>query len=492
MNLIAVLLTWCLVSFISSGTNPLPSAKLQKLIDDFVQSPELKGSDISISLVSIDQNQLVASFQPDQNLIPASSLKLVTTATTLAIFGGDTDFRYSTFLKAMGSISDGVLEGDLEIKGTGDPSLASRRLKNGISLEQWGQQAVAAVQQAGIRQIRGRVIADETTFDSEEAYHPSWEERDMGNYYGTGIWALNIHDNLYYLHFRQNPKIGGQPAIEAYDPEIPGLNMSNQVTSAGKNTGDNAYIYGKPYQFYRKVTGTIPAGSGRFTIMGSFPDAPLFAAQYLDSKLREAGVALGGEATTRRRIGMPARSSGGSVLKEWQSPPLPTLVEWANVNSDNLYCEAFLHSIGQVFDGKGSRSGGLRQLKKLWTGRGLDVSSAQWVDGSGLSEENRISSRLLASILRKAYIDKNYGPAFLKTMPRASNSSYLAKKFAGTPAQYRLYAKSGSMEKVRTYSGFFKAQTGNWYSFSILVNQIPENENGVRTKIEALMLSFCQ
>jgi len=489
MNLIILLLINCL-DFLVPAAPESAAPRLQDLINDFVQLPELRGADISVSLISISENQLIASFQPDRSLIPASSLKTVTTATALALLGPD--YLYSTRLIARGPLSEGTLNGDLVIRGSGDPSLVSRWSKKGISLEQWGQQALSAIRKAGIQRVNGRIIADELIFDPEEASHASWEERDMGNYYGTGVWGLNIHDNLYYLHFRQNPRLGGKPTIEGYSPEVPGLNMGNQVTSAGKNTGDNAYIYGKPYQFYRKVTGTIPAGNGRFTIKGSFPDAPLFAAQYLAGQLKDAGIAWKGEPTTRRKSGFSNGTSVELLLKDWKSPPLATLAERANVNSDNLYCESFLFTIGRAAENRGSRSAGLRALRKFWADRGLNMDQAQIVDGSGLSEANQISSRLLASILRKAYADKKIGPAYLKTLPRVSNSTYLSRKFKGTPAQYRLYAKSGSMEEVRTYSGLFQDKAGKWYSFSILANSISGQENRVREKIESLMLSFCQ
>ncbi len=489
-----ILNTFILPILLSIGALPAhlnPAPSYQSIVDQFVNSESLKDAEVSVSIITISDNKLLADHQPDRQLIPASSLKTVTTASALALLGPG--YRYTTSLWIEGTVSEGVLKGDLILLGSGDPSFTSKLLKEGPDLATFLQQVQITLQNKGIRQIDGRIIVDEMAFNPQDAVAPSWEERDMGNYYASGAWGLNIHDNLYHLHFRQQMRVGGKPIYDGVTPEVPGLKLDNQVTLAGRNTGDNAYIYGKPLQFNRKITGTIPAGSGRFTIKGSLPDPPAFAAYHLKKQLTQAGISVTGEATTRRVLGANSAQSNRqkTKLKEWKSPPLAKLVALANVYSDNLYCEAFLRSIGLAQQGRGTRTAGLQAINQLWQSRGLSMAEAEFVDGSGLSIENKVSSKFLASVLRKAYVDKKISPAYLAALPHAGNSTYYSKLYQGTAAQNRLYAKSGSMQTVRTYSGLFKDKTGNWHSFSILVNNISQREGQIKQQIEKLMLDLC-
>lgn len=120
------------------------------------------------------------------------------------------------------------------------------------------------------------------------------------------------------------------------------------------------------------------------------------------------------------------------------------------------------------------------------------MATAVLEDGSGLSTRNQISSKLLASIIRKAYIDKHIGQTFLQSLPNTSNSTYLERKYKGTAAAGKLFAKSGSMEGVRSYSGLFKGKNGKWYAFSILVNQLSKKDNKTRSLMEDMMLNWCK
>ena len=190
-----------------------------------------------------------------------------------------------------------MLRGNLYLKGFGDPTLGSDQMNEAEELDVVMEKFRLAIQQKGIRKIEGQIIGDGSYYGTD-VNCDTWQWNDLGNYYAAGVWGLNIHENLYYLRFRQNATLGQTPAIAAIEPFIDGLAFYNEVQSAKRGSGDNAYIYGAPYDFTRYVRGTIPVGSKLFSIKGSMPDPPLFAAQYFKDKLEEVGIASTRPATT--------------------------------------------------------------------------------------------------------------------------------------------------------------------------------------------------
>ena len=271
---------------------------------------------------------------------------------------------------------------------------------------------------------------------------------------------------------------------------VAGLELDNQVTSAGRNSGDNAYIYGRPYEYRRVVRGTIPAGGGTFTIKGSVPDAPLLAAQLLTDYLRRHGIGVDQSASTY--VPDPSRDFARTPLLTLLSPTVQEIVQRANQKSVNLYCEALLLAIGKKYRDEGSRSAGIEAIKAVWSERGLDLSEAKLLDGSGLSWGNRLSGYQLATLLRKIDRDPTISGIFRQSLAVAGRSGTLQDAMRGTLAEGRITAKTGSMKKVRSYSGFAETRSGQQLAFSIIVNNYPCSSWQIRRKLEELMAAFCR
>jgi D-alanyl-D-alanine carboxypeptidase/D-alanyl-D-alanine-endopeptidase (penicillin-binding protein 4) len=460
----------------------------QKNLDALVNDPAFRTADFSVSVIEISSGQLVASYQPHLSCTPASSLKVLTTSSALLYLGGD--FRYSTFLQYDGFIdADGTLHGNLYLYGTGDPTLGSDQMEMIPDLAKVIGQAVEAVQKAGIEKIQGGIIADASYFEGNPV--PSdWEESDLGNYYGAGAWSLNIHENLFYLDFKQSSRVGGKPGVIGVRPPVPGLQFQNQLQSAGRNTGDNAYIYKGPYEFIRPVKGSIPAGSGRFTIKGAVPDAPLFFAQLLDAALKKRGLEMEKEPIAIRAA-LPHQRSRTNLLV-LASPPLKEIVFRANQESVNLYCEALLMTIGKKKYDSGTRSAGAKAARDLWQDRGLSLEKAVLTDGCGMSTSNRVSSFHLAQLLRKSLLDPKSAAAIEASLPLAGRSGTLEGRMKGTAAEGRLRAKTGTMEGVRSYTGIATDKAGKRYTFSLIVNNYKGSSASVRTKLERWMVALCE
>lgn len=464
---------------------------IQSTIDDLVKDSALKHAGIGICVIDLDNGQVVASHQAERSLIPASSLKLLAAATALSILGPN--YRYTTDLQIQGTVNtDGVLQGNVIIKGSGDPSLGSAEWKEAISFQDYLEKLKLSLQQQGIRKIEGYIIGDDSHF-STAVTPKTWTLNDLGNYYAAGIHGLNIHDNLYYLQFKQTAQSGQAPSVYAISPAIPELNIVNEIRSAGRNTGDNAYIYGFPFTYLRYVRGTIPAGNGLFKIKGSIPDPALVAAQQLQASLRQAGITASRGATTSRLLKLRQESDSRPVktLSRQYSPPLSKIIERNLFRSVNLYSEALVHTMGKTQKGEGSTEKGLDVIEDYWKQQNISMSAAFLEDGSGLSPKNAISAAFLARVLY-AMTKQDHFDTFKNCIPKGGRTGSISRKFRGTAAEGRIWAKSGTLSRVRTYAGYAHSLGGKKYSFAIFINNYSGRGSLIRQKLDRFLIDLCR
>lgn len=464
-------------------------SNLQKALETLTEHPSLKHASVSICLLDESGKQIVG-FNPNQSLAPASSLKVVTTATALAVLGPD--FQFKTEVQYDGVINEaGILNGNIYLKGFGDPTLGSDQFPGMADLSSITETFRLALQRRGIRKVNGYIIGDGSYFESA-ANAPTWPWNDLGNYYASGVYGLNIHENFYYLRFKQAPKIGDQPTIAQIDPNIPNLELINELKSADRNSGDNAYIFGGPYQPIRYVRGTIPLGSGLFTIKGSIPNPPLFMAQYFIQKMDEIGMECTKGPTTDQSPSFQRISAEKKTLSRHLSPTLDQIVHRANQKSINLYCEAMLKTIGQKLSNEGTTRAGIESIQSYWTSKGMDFAGCFLEDGSGLSPRNSISSYFLANFLLQVKKDTKLAAVFEPSLPVAGQSGTLQSFLRGSAAAGKIKAKSGSFNRVRAYAGYAQSKNQGTISFAIIINNYIGSNAAIRKLIGNFMVDMCR
>lgn len=463
--------------------------QVQKAVNQLASDADLKHAGFGFCLIDVDENKIIAQHNADLGLIPASSLKVVTTATALGVLGAD--YQFKTILEYDGNIlPDGTLRGNLYIKGYGDPTLASHEMEGVAGFDELMQNLADAVKRAGIKSIEGYVVGDASFFETA-ATGRTWIWEDMGNYYAGGPHGLNIHENLYYLDFRQFPKLNQAPRNTATRPHVPDVKFINELQAAGANSGDNAYIFGAPYTRTRYVRGTLPVGTGTFTIKGSLPEPAYFAAHHLAKTLEKNGIYTGMCISTQR-IFKENKNKKRRLIFSVKSPRLRDIVERANIKSVNLYCESLLKTMGAEKQGKGTSEAGLEVIKNYWMERGVKMSGFVMRDGSGLSPRNAVSTKNLAQIMRKVAKDTAVYKDFNTSLSVAGKSGSLKNMFAGTHATGNLRAKSGYMDKVRSYTGYVKSKSGKLMAFSIIVNNYSGGAGAMRKKMERVMTAIAE
>jgi D-alanyl-D-alanine carboxypeptidase/D-alanyl-D-alanine-endopeptidase (penicillin-binding protein 4) len=447
--------------------NTLSPQEFTQNLNALAQDSILQAGSLALCVQRVADRKVLIDFNAGKILNTASCQKAITTATALEILGEN--FAFATDIEYDGQITNGVLNGNLYIKGYGDPTLGSQiipKLDLSVTLAVWTKK----IAQAGIRKITGSVIADEEFFNADVM--PShWIWSDMGNYFGAPAMALNVMDNTFRLYFRPS-KLGQSASLIRTEPAIPQIKLINEVKTAPANTGDNASIAGAPYDEVRYVTGTIPAG-GLFFIKGAMPDPALWLVQHLTERLNYAGISISQKATSIRLLKLGKKGTGGNprkLIHRHQSPTLSRIVEYTNLYSVNLYAEAILKRIGWAISKEATTQAGIKAVKDFWAKRGIRREIFWMLDGSGLSMANGITALQMTEILSKMTQEKAFN-AFYASLPIAGVSGTMKGIGTNTPLQNNLRAKTGGMTRVLAYTGYYKNAKGQLHTFTLIANQ---------------------
>lgn len=446
----------------------------QSAVEHFINAPNLKRANISLLVKDIETGEVVMQHRADKVTIPASTTKLVTTASALEILGPN--FTFETKLQYSGTIENGVLNGNLYILGGGDPTLGSKFIGDSIFLENW----VAAVMHLGIRKINGAIIADATIFDTE-GIAPKWPWEDMGNYYAAGAYGISIYDNTYKLYLKSG-SAGTTPEIIRTVPNMPELKFK-LFLKAASNDEDSAYFYGAPFNNERSIYGTIPAHRESFVIKGDIPNPPLYSAQVFAKMLQEKGVIITKKPTTE----VSDNLSRIDIFTQF-SPPLKDIITNINFRSNNHYAEHVLRAISLESKKQGSIVNSVKAIKLFWRNKKLDVSGLIMHDGCGLTASNAISATFFVDLLIYEKLKSTHTSYFMASLPVAGQSGTIRSLLKDTRLEGKVKAKSGSIFGVQCYAGYILANNRQ-YAFAILVNNFSGNRRSVVNQIERLLLS---
>ncbi len=457
----------------------LLAALAQGPAEGLVNDAELQGASISISVVDLVTGEVLDESGANQLLCPASVWKLFTTSAAVASLGSD--FKFQTILAVDGKVRNDTLIGNVIIVGGGDPSLGSRFL--GLSLAELLSRWTDALAAYGIAYVDGNIVANASHFQGLDLPGTRiWE--DMGNYYGASISGLNINDNTYFVDF-DVPDVPGEIAeIKAIRPEVPGLQIVSEV-EASERHGDHAYIYGAPGSNKRTVRGTLPAGSRTYTVKGSLPSPPLFAANQLRLAMENRGIGINGRLILEEKtFREPATLK---VVDRYASPPLSEMIKHINQKSDNLYAEALLVQMGAK-SGKPTIEGGLEAMRSIIDQK-FHISTRYFgYDGSGLSRFTAVSAQQVTSLL-VSLRGQNYS-VILDQLPVAGREGSMTYFGKNSHLDGNFKAKSGSMSGVKAYAGHMQAFSGRELGVAVIINNHGMSSVDIRKRIERYLLQL--
>lgn len=454
-----------------------------------LQAPYMRGASFSLVVKDVQEGKTVYSYDTDRLQSPASVLKTVATATALEILGED--YRYPTTLEYDGILESGTLEGNLYIKGSGDPSLGSSHFAPGQNkfLSTW----IAALQKAGIKHITGSVISDESIFDTE-GVSIKWLREDMGNYYAPGSYGISIFDNMYKLSL-QTGAAGTRPVLKGTEPDIPFIRFKNYLKAAPVSS-DSAYIIGAPLDDVRYLYGVLPANREAYVLKGDIPDPALYLARYLTDQLQQKGIRVDGSPSCYRIEVEENRWKKGE-RKEIVTTYSPTLREIASICnhvSHNLYADALVKTVGLQYKPRrnemiSSFGRGVQVVKEYWEKKGLDVFPLRMNDGSGLAPADKVSAGFMGELLVYMATESAVSDAFIASLPQAGIEGSVRNFLKGSKLQGKAHLKSGGITGVRSYAGYI-TKDGKTYAVAVFSNNYSCPMSRMTRALEKLLLQL--
>jgi D-alanyl-D-alanine carboxypeptidase/D-alanyl-D-alanine-endopeptidase (penicillin-binding protein 4) len=442
-----------------------------------------------------DRGRVVFSRNGDRWFVPASNAKLIVTAAASVLL--PPDHRLRTSLYVHGTLREGVLEGDLVLYGRGDATFSTRCY--GLDTTAVGACDSAttrigaladSVAARGVRRITGRVVGDGSAFEAT-MQHPQWGLFDAQWYYAAPVTALAFNDNSIDFRITAGATIDTPPEIVG-SPAVAPWTLDNRARTGPPNSRSTIVngFFRHPASWDYWAEGSAALGRRPWTESVSVPDPNLFAAYALVAALRARGIAVeGGAASTTDSLAFRAARCC-SPLVEVTGRPLADIVFPILNSSQNLFAEMLLKVLGREAGGGGSWEAGLAVERRFLTDSvGIDSSAFSLDDGSGLSAANLVTPAAFARLLHYMAAHPRAGP-FLAALPRSGRRGSLLRRFVGTPLEGRVVAKTGSIARVNSLSGYVERPGGGRLAFAVMANGHAIPERRMLERIDAIVVEL--
>lgn len=455
-----------------------------------------------ILIVDGKDGHLLFAENADRYFVPASNMKLFTTALALSTLGPEYKFRTTVESQAP-TTPEGKLEGDLYLVGRGDPNLSNRKFPYEGKEEFDGTpdkviaELANEIVKRGVKDIAGDIVGDDSYFPRER-YPDGWEIDDMVWEYGAAVSAIIVNDNTVMLTLSPGDRAGAGVQSELA-PMTPDFRVNNLVTTSAAGVKADLTLKREPGSNTVTVLGTLPAGSKPRKLVLAIQEPALHAAQMLKRILEEKGVVVRGVARGWNAEKDSAKSKNRAVLATHSSIPLSDAVKLINKISQNLHTESLLRTAEQEACQRATPAPGsaLQDCSaltsddyaafaaKFYADAGIESGDVVQSDGSGLSRHDLATPHAFVQLLTFAETQKWF-PAFYDSLPVAGQDGTLEDRLKNSSAKLRIHAKSGSLEHVRTRSGYAELPNGRRLIFSFMSNNMGSKGHEATDALDAL------
>ena len=410
-----------------------------------------------VLIVSLTRGDTLFARNPDDMMQPASTMKLMTSALSLERFGPD--HQFSTDVLRDGPVgADGTLQGNLYMRGDGDPGFSNRFLRGDPDAPV--EMLARFIAGTGVKHIKGDLVADASAFEPRKIPE-GWQSRYLGLSYAAPVSALSLNENTVWVVVE--PNANGGPATVRFEPSSSGIVLGSTVRTV-KGSGGASLSIRRAGDGVVDARGWIGSRSGarRYELVVDEP--ALFCAGSLRDALAAQGITVDGSV----RLG--TTPSNAQRITGFPSPPLARLIAVMNRESVNHYAELLFRDVAHSESGVGSAENGNTLLRRFAHDKlGIDSTEVYAADGSGLSVLDRVSPRAMVHLLGYAH-NAPWGASFHASLPVAGESELLRHRMRATPAQGNLHAKTGTTNTVISLAGYVTALDGEVLAFSFIYN----------------------
>lgn len=444
-------------------------AQLPESIDAVLRRPELRRTRWGILVETLGDRQTVYAHNADQYFIPASNVKLLTTAAVLEQLGPDFQIRTSVYQH------DSADRQTLQVVGRGDPSLSEQDLAT--LAQQLRDRGITAID---------RLIGDDSYFQGDPV-NPTWEWEDIQAGYGAPVNSLILNQNAIGLTLI--PQALGQPLQVQWDDPINARSwqVDNRSTTVPREASEFLHVGRDLTQPLLYVRGQLRIGSASEPVAISIPQPAQHFMQQFVQALATQGIQVRQTVITTQ----PTAAHGAEVAAI-VSPPLRDLLVETNQESNNLYAEALLRSLGKTnVEASSTLEAGIAALKVTFDGWGISPDSYSLVDGSGLSRQNLVSPEAIIQTLQGIAESSNFS-VYRHSLALAGVNGTLQNRFRQTPVERRLQGKTGGLSNAIALSGYLEPIDYPTLTFSIFANPFNQSSSQVQTIIDEIVELLAQ
>jgi D-alanyl-D-alanine carboxypeptidase/D-alanyl-D-alanine-endopeptidase (penicillin-binding protein 4) len=440
-----------------------------------------------IHVVDLASGTSVVTHNVERAFMPASNVKLFTGAGALLLLGPDHQFR--TTLHAVGPREGDTLQGSLVVQGGGDPTIGGRLFEQMPYhvFDAWH----GALRANGIARVTGGIAADVSYFDPTPLGR-GWAWDDPPARYSAEVGPLSFHENMVELQFEGTRP--GQPARLTWRPATSYLRVQNNTTTVPADSSVQHNVRRSPSGNTFTVASRIPAGRS-VTRPVSIHDPAAFFTWAFREHLRGRGLSVAGPAGGVLPAGFATTLAATPPIAVHHSPPVRDIVQELMKDSQNLYAEALLRSIGAAFpraeDGtpRSSAAAGAAAVLDTLAALQVDTAAVRLVDGSGLSRRNLVPPAALTSLLRVMHQldDPAVRVAFAASLPRAGREGTLQYRMTRGRARGNARGKTGTLSHASALSGYVTTANGRPLAFALMANHHTVPTRRVRQAQDALV-----
>ena len=407
-----------------------------------------------VSVVSLDYGDTLFARNANRQLLPASTMKLFTSSVALERFGPD--YRFVTEVLREGALgTDGILRGNLVLRGAGDPSF-SRRYTDGASGETPLESIAHLVAAAGVKCVTGDIIGDASAFE-DRLVPEGWRKRYLSAHYAARVSALSYNENL--LTVRVTP--AGRGVAITFEPALAGIPVVNNVRVVA---GRGSRIGVKQTPIGLEVRGSVGASGRGGEVEVVMEEPALITSAAFDAALEAHGISVGGS------VRLAKAASGAPRVAALPSAPLSELITTMNGESNNHFAELLFRNAARSVGVVGSAENANILLRRfLWEKAHVDPTDVYAADGSGLSTADRVTPRAMVQLLGYA-AKAPWHDVLQQSLPVAGRTETLRRRMKYTPAMGNLHAKTGTTNDVASLGGYVTSRDGELLAFSFIYN----------------------